>query len=593
MIKTINLINNYFLTKTEKRMIIYLFFFSLIIPFLELLSVATLGALILVFIDFENFIKIIPSLTLKEQLLNIDRILLLKILSFLVLIALIAKNLIIFFYFFFEKKIERYLILNHSKILIRSYLNLSYKKHTSLNSENIQNDILYQSKKIASFIFFTIGFLKDLFISIFFVASLFFVNLKASIIVIFFTIIIGSIFQLLSRKEIKAAGIKVRLLDALQIKMVSALVTGIKTVTIYHKKNFFFEKISSIIQNKLTTELFYHIIQKVPRLLIESAFVVLIVGYLMYMANDLNSLKEILPFFVFLSLISVRLIPIFSTINSTIANLKYLQPSVNSLSNQLKDENREIIYTQNNKSFDDIKLRSIELKDVSYSYDKSRLIANKINLKFNSNKIYCLVGETGSGKSTLVDIIMGLLKPMEGKILVNDDIELNSSNSKNFFQNISYVPQETFLINDTIKNNIFFADKDDNFNKEQFDSTIKLSLLEDLLKKSEEISEFIIGDRGVRISGGERQRIGLARAFYRNKQVFTFDEATSALDFNTEKEIFKNLHKIKQNKIIIIIAHRDSAIKLSDEIISLDDGRVNFIGVAKDYFEFRFYNNKT
>ena len=106
MIKTINLINNYFLTKTEKRMIIYLFFFSLIIPFLELLSVATLGALILVFIDFENFIKIIPSLTLKEQLLNIDRILLLKILSFLVLIVLIAKNLIIFFYFFLKKKLK-------------------------------------------------------------------------------------------------------------------------------------------------------------------------------------------------------------------------------------------------------------------------------------------------------------------------------------------------------------------------------------------------------------------------------------------------------------------------------------------------------
>ena len=582
MIKTLLSINQYFLNKNQRNKIIYFFFYSLIIPFLEVLSLATLSGLILLFIDYENSIKLIPSVALQETMSSFDRIYLLKILGFLVFFAILIKNLIIFSYYYFEKKIVKNLTIFHSKILLEKYLNLPYDVHINLNSEEIENDILHQSKNISGYIFSILGAVKDTVISIFFLTSLLIVNFKASLIIFFFLVLAGLFFQQVTGSKIRGFGSEVRFLQGTQIKIAKVISYGIKTIILFSKKKFFQDQYNEKLQKKEEINLIYELIQKIPRILIEVIFILIVVLMLFFLFNDLSQVKSFLPFLVFLTLIAVRMIPLFSNFLVVILSLKFLKPTVDIMINKIKENNFPVnkISKINDQ---DLNLENINIKNLSFKYSNSEdLILDNINLELEKNKIYCLVGQTGCGKSTLMDIILGLLSPSKGKIIINDKIQLQK-NDEYWYKKASYVPQETFLLNETFKNNICFAEIESEIDEEKFNEAIKLSCLEDVYLKLQNSGDYLIGDRGLKLSGGQRQRVGLARALYHNKSLIALDEATSALDSQTEKQILRNLHTIKDNKILILISHRESTIKSCDEVISLQNGKVVFKGKSKDY----------
>ena len=582
MIKTLLSINQYFLNKNQRNKIIYFFFYSLIIPFLEVLSLATLSGLILLFIDYENSIKLIPSVALQETMSSFDRIYLLKILGFLVFFAILIKNLIIFSYYYFEKKIVKNLTIFHSKILLEKYLNLPYDVHINLNSEEIENDILHQSKNISGYIFSILGAVKDTVISIFFLTSLLIVNFKASLIIIFFLVLAGFFFQQVTGSKVRGFGSEVRFLQGTQIKIAKVISYGIKTIILFSKKKFFQDQYNEKLQKKEEINLIYELIQTIPRILIEVIFILIVVLMLFFLFNDLSQVKSFLPFLVFLTLIAVRMIPLFSNFLLVISSLKFLKPTVDIMINRIKENNFPVnkISKINDQDFN---LENINIKNLSFKYSNSEdLILDNINLELEKNKIYCLVGQTGCGKSTLMDIILGLLSPSKGKIIINDKIQLQK-NDEYWYKKASYVPQETFLLNETFKNNICFAEIESEIDEEKFNEAIKLSCLEDVYLKLQNSGDYLIGDRGLKLSGGQKQRVGLARALYNNKSLIALDEATSALDSLTEEQILKNLHTIKYNKILILISHRENTIKSCDEVISLKNGKVVFKGKSKDY----------
>ena len=582
MIKTLLSINQYFLNKDQRNKIIYFFFYSLTIPFLEVLSLATLSGLILLFIDYENSIKLIPSVVLQETVSSFDRIYLLKILGSLVFFAILIKNLIIFSYYYIEKKIMKNLIIFHSKILLEKYLNLPYDVHINLNSEEIENDILHQSKNISGYIFSTLGVIKDTIISIFFLTSLLIINFKASLIIIFFLVLAGLFFQLVTGSKIRGFGSEVRFLQGTQIKIAKAISYGIKSIILFSKKKFFQDQFNEKLKKKEEINLIYELIQKIPRILIEVLFIFIVVLMLFFLFNDLSQVKSFLPFLVFLTLIAVRMIPLFSNLLVVISSLKFLKPTVDIMINRIKENNFIVnkISKINNKDFN---LENINIKNVGFKYSGSEdLILDNINFELEKNKIYCLVGQTGCGKSTLMDIILGLLSPSEGKIIINNKIQLQK-NDEYWYKKASYVPQETFLLNETFKNNICFAENKSEIDEEKFNEAIKLSCLEDVYLKLKNSGDYLIGDRGLKLSGGQKQRVGLARALYNDKSLIALDEATSALDRQTEEQILRNLHTIKDNKILILISHRENTIKSCDEVISLQNGKVVFKGKSKDY----------
>ena len=588
MYRTFQLILKNYLDKNEKIQIFYLFIFTLLIPVFELLSVATLGSLVIIIIDQDKLINILPTESLKTLFLSFDKFMFLKISAITACLVIILKNLIIFIYFYFEKKLQNNLVISHTKILIKNFLSLNYDNQIKLNLNELQNDILYQSKKISSYIFHFIGFIKDILIASLFIFSLFFVNFQASTLIMMVSIITAIIFYKLSNNKIKLIGDIARSLESEQIKLINNLVNGIKTITIFQKQEFFYNKIYKTINKFLNYQLIYILIQKIPRLMIENIFVIFLVAYLILKANS-NTFDDVLTFFVFLTVASVRLIPIFSNINTTIAHLKFNQIAIQKMSQNIQNKQLDKIKVRindfNNGKNNVKKINNIKLENVSFNFDDNKILSD-INLSFVTNKIYCFVGKTGCGKSTLIDIILGLYEPKKGRVLINNKIELNKTNLASYFDKLAFVPQENFLLNDSIKNNIILTDDiNDEFDQKKYQEIISSLLLEDLNEKFDpsQKNKITVGDRGARISGGEIQRIGIARALYKDRDILTLDESTSSLDLNTESKIFDKLNKIKLNKIIILIAHRLSAIQKCDEVILLKEGKIDFIGTSKDY----------
>ena len=224
-------------------------------------------------------------------------------------------------------------------------------------------------------------------------------------------------------------------------------------------------------------------------------------------------------------------------------------------------------FDQNIKNKDEVLLSEIKILDLSFYYDVD--ILKNINLNISEGNVIGIVGKTGSGKSTFVDLIIGLLKPTSGQILVNGKDISNFPNS--WKKIIGYVPQETFMLNQTIKDNITFI-SDKKIDENHFNNCLKISEVEEFLK--DKIDEVIGEKRNHPFWRAKKQRIGIARALYKKPQIIIFDEATNALDTLTEKSIMKSIYKLKRKKTLIIISHNKSILNECDKIYEISDKKL-------------------
>ena len=221
----------------------------------------------------------------------------------------------------------------------------------------------------------------------------------------------------------------------------------------------------------------------------------------------------------------------------------------------------------------------IELKNVSFTYENNKKkILDRINLKIKKNSKIAIVGKSGSGKTTIVDIIIGLLKPSEGYLLI-DGIKL--SQLPNWNRKIGYIPQNFYLFDESIKRNVAFGINEKNINIDKVNKAIEFAQLRDFVKSLDNGIETVVGNQGIMLSGGQKQRIIIARAAYNDPDILILDEATSAIDEEVEKEFINNLLKIGKNKTIIIISHRSTTIKNCDKIFKIEDGKLNEIKKEK------------
>jgi ATP-binding cassette subfamily C protein len=275
-----------------------------------------------------------------------------------------------------------------------------------------------------------------------------------------------------------------------------------------------------------------------------------------------------------------RLLPAVNNIVSQYSSLRYNAYSVNPIYEDLinlekyqnlkQDDDND---KDNNKSKKSFLKEKIAIKNLDFKYQKHQdLILRDISFSITQGQAIALVGSTGSGKTTLADLILGLLKPSSGKIEVDDkDIYTNISAWQ---KNIGYIPQFIYLSDDSIKNNIAFGLEEDEIDDDKLKKAIEVSQLTEFIGQLPEKENTKIGERGIRLSGGQRQRIGIARALYDNPEVLVMDEATSSLDNITEKFIIEAIEKLKKNRTIIIIAHRLSTVKNCDQLYILKQGQI-------------------
>jgi len=317
-----------------------------------------------------------------------------------------------------------------------------------------------------------------------------------------------------------------------------------------------------------------------PRFAIEALGMTLVAILAYYMSQGVNGVEDIVPTLGVMAMGAQRLLPALQAIYSSVSNIDgsrhSLQEVLDLLSQTLP------IYAEQPPAVPMSFKKEIRLNNLSFRYGENiPMVLNRINLTLTKGKSIGFIGVTGSGKSTLLDIIMGLLSPTEG-VLTVDGVVLTMNNIRNWQANIAHVSQEVYLSDSTIEENIAFGQHKNNIDFNLVKQSAKRACIAELIESWPEQYKTVIGERGVRLSGGQIQRIGIARALYRQASILVFDEATSALDSKTEKLVMDSIKDLGKNITVLIIAHRVTTLKDCDQVVELGDSKIIRIGSYND-----------
>jgi ABC-type multidrug transport system fused ATPase/permease subunit len=366
----------------------------------------------------------------------------------------------------------------------------------------------------------------------------------------------------------------------LRFTSVSEAFGAAKEVKVGGLEKTYIEKFSDAAKNFALNQASSQVVGQLPRFILEAITfggIMLIILYLTGKTGNFNNALPILSLYVFAG---YRLLPALQTIYFSFTQLSFIKPAIDSLSDDIKS-----LKPKNLNQNQDVLLlnKAITLKNVYYNYpNASRTALRDVNINIPAKSTVGLIGKTGSGKTTAVDIVLGLLEPQKGTLEVDGQI-ITKQNSRAWQRSIGYVPQHIYLSDDTIAANIAFGVHSKNINQKTVEKVAKIANLHEFIL-DELPKQYLttVGERGVRLSGGQRQRIGIARALYRNPQVLILDEATSALDNQTEKVVMDAINNISKDITIILIAHRLNTVNNCDIIFKLEKGEIKGQGTFQE-----------
>lgn len=362
-------------------------------------------------------------------------------------------------------------------------------------------------------------------------------------------------------------------------KWINESVTGIKEIKIANKENYFINGYADCGAGYVSAVQKYNLYNSTPRLLIETIAIAGMIGYMLVVMVNGASLAELMPQLTVLVAAAARLLPSANRINNYLTSIAYFEPFLMNVSDNLQQEINDGSVSYNSEDYrkktEVEKLpvtKDIDMVDICYKYPNTEsFILNKANMNIPVGKSVGIVGTSGAGKTTIVDVMLGLLKPESGKICA-DGVDVNT-NYKGWLKNIGYIPQTIFMVDSTIRKNVAFGYADDEIDDNKVWQALKEASLDEFVRSLPEGLDTEIGERGIRLSGGQRQRIGIARALFEDPEVLVLDEATSALDNETEAAIMDSINRLHGRKTLIIIAHRLQTIEKCDMVYRIEDGK--------------------
>ena len=482
----------------------------------------------------------------------------------IVLIIYLIKTLFLIFLTFKQNRFLNNINAYISNLLFEKYLKAPYSFHLSRNStsliKNLQVEVIYF--QVYCLALLTIVIESGLVVAV--IATLIYIEPVGAISVGLFFGILSYLFYSIFKVKLKEWGSYREKLDEQISKITIESLSVIKELNVLGKQNFFIEFFSKLNYSKSRISSNHATISQLPRFYLELISIVGLVGFIFIMlfkGENPNSLITILGVFV---AATFRLIPSLNRIIAAFQNLKYYNKTISLLYSEIQTNNLLV-----EEVISDLKFKNeIVFKNVSFKYNLDNdLIFNSLNFKIKKGQTIGLIGNSGSGKSTFVDILIGLLKPTSGQILV-DSQDINKSISS-WQKKIGYFCQDIHLIDDSILNNIALGVEEDEINLDSIEKCLASAQLKSFIEQLPNGINTKVGDKGVQISGGQKQRIGLARALYYNPEILILDEATSSLDNKTEKEVMKAIELLSDNKTIIIIAHRLSTLSFCDKVFEL------------------------
>ncbi|AOZ97451.1 ABC transporter ATP-binding protein [Butyrivibrio hungatei] len=362
-------------------------------------------------------------------------------------------------------------------------------------------------------------------------------------------------------------------------KWIDESVTGIKEIKIANKENYFINGYADCGAGYVNAVQKYNLYNSTPRLLIETIAIAGMIGYMLVVMARGTDLTDLVPQLTVLAAAASRLLPSANRINNYLTSIAYFEPFLMNVSDNLQSEIHDgnISYNSDDyrKKSQIEKLpvtKSILMKDITYKYPGTdKLILDKADMEVPVGKSVGIVGTSGAGKTTIVDVMLGLLKPESGKILA-DGVDV-MEHYPEWLKNIGYIPQTIFMIDSTIRKNVAFGYPDEEIDDTRVWNALKEASLDEFVRSLPEGLDTKIGERGIRLSGGQKQRIGIARALFEDPEVLVLDEATSALDNETEAAIMESINNLHGKKTLVIIAHRLQTIEKCDMVYSIKDGK--------------------
>jgi len=476
-----------------------------------------------------------------------------------------------------------------SRNLLINYLYQPYMFFLNHNSSTLGKDILSEVERAVVGVILP---LLDIFsrgiVALFIITMLLAVNplLALSLIVV-----LGSAYLLvykLIKQKLSNIGKKSYDANTERYKVLNEAFGDIRLIKLRGCENYFVNSYSkpSIEMAKYNTTNI--IISQTPRYIMEIIAFGGIIIVVLYLLASGRGFQEFLPLIGLYAFATFRLLPSMQAIFASATQIRFATKSIDSLYETMCSFNNE----QNQSATDKEKIERLLLKkefrleSVNFSYPKTNEpVIKGLNLKVAVNSSVALVGVTGAGKTTIANIILGLLKPDMGRILV-DGIEITDENLSNWQRNLGYIPQDIYLQDDTVARNIAFGIPDNRIDLNLVVHVAKIANIHNfIVEELVDGYQTIVGERGVRLSGGQRQRIGIARALYNDPGILVLDEATSALDGATEKDVFTAIQNVAKTKTLIIIAHRLTTIKECDAIYVLKNGSITGIGKYDELIE--------
>ncbi len=467
---------------------------------------------------------------------------------------------------------------NHSLSykLLDTYLHKPYVYFLNMNSSELEKNMLSEVQQaIQGMLIPGMQMLSNAVIAISIIIFLLILDpLLALTTAATLTLAYAAVFAIVQRK-LKRIGKERVVANKQRFQTAAESLGGIKEIKLLGNEDYFLDKYARASTTYARHMALSDALSFIPRYAIDTiAFGGLLV-IILYMLASNQSIDKIIPVVGLYAFAGYKLMPALQQIYRSLTKARFNAAAVDVVARDLAGiaKAKELRQNKNNEA---LGFNSeIVLKDIDFSYpDSKEKLFKKLNLKIKANTQVAFVGTTGSGKTTVVDIILGLLKPDSGEIII-DGKKLSDENLRNWQRNIGYVPQNIYLSDSTIAENIAFGVDKKDIDLEAVIKAAKIADLQQFIEKEMENSyETVVGERGVRLSGGQRQRIGIARALYHDPAILVLDEATSALDNITEKSVFKAIDNAAKSKTIIMIAHRISTVKSCDEIFIIDHGDI-------------------
>ena len=543
------------LDKKQKIKMIFLGLFVLIITFLESFGLGM-------------FYPFLQSITNNEINPNIDYMykyiqsafklnLDIQILSILIVaIIIVIKNIISFFFEYWQLGFLNHLRLSLKSKILKTHFSNDYEISSNIKLSTYVRDFNSTIETFVQSFYSSIQFFVELAI---FIGILILLSLIQSKEVIIFTIVIAfiafGIFFLL-RKLINSYGKMHLELQDKSLKKLIDILNSAKEIIIFEKEMLFIKQFKSTEFKSLDIIKRVNLIQKFPKFFFESLVIISFTIFIITAKNIGIELNKLLPQLSIIFLALLKLLPAVTKLLFFSQKLNFAEKAASKISSIIEIFNK----IKNEKTILNFK-NTIELQDISFSYkNRNKIIFENLNFKINKKDFIGIYGPSGGGKTTLISLLCGFYNPTKGKIFI-DGIEVHNLEKTNWLKNISYLTQENNLIDESILRNITFEFDDDKVNFDLFEEVCAQSGLSDLIHKLPEKYNTEIGQKGITISGGERQRIGIARSLYAKKEILIFDESTSNLDDENKLKFIETLNELSSTKTIVIISHDKEVIK--------------------------------